>query len=379
MKNTFLILLLVSCVIRSSAQGTLQATPGATIKTVNNAFIILDNMNLVNNGNFVQAIGGGTTKFTGNADVNISGSSTTTFDKLNVAKTSTKVALQQNVNIVGQVNFTSGLLDLTNSVLNLGTTGTVNGEMETSRIFTLGNGYVQIINTLNAPAAANPGNLGAIITSTKNLGSVTIRRGHSAQANVSGTAPGILRYYDILPANDAGLKATLRFQYFDAELNGLTEATLELWTQNKKGWTNVGYSSRSTVNNYVEKTGISTLSRWTLSAASKSALTTMNTIYTAEISPQTTIKDNSEIKNQLSVWPNPVLQSVNVTITVINSSSISLKLYDAKGSLILMRQGKLSADKNVMTIDMSNLATGTYNLVAEWGTGFRKSKLLIKQ
>jgi hypothetical protein len=376
MKNTFLILLLVACVMRSSAQGTLQVTSGANIKMANNAFIIFDNMNVVNNGSFVQVIGNGTAKFTGNADVNISGSSIATFDKLNIAKTiSKKVTLQQNVNVVGQVNFTSGLLDLTNSVLNLGTTGTVNGETETSRIFATGNGYVQVINLLNAPVSANPGNLGAIITSTKNLGSVTIKRGHIAQLNVSGFTPGILRYYDILPAIDNGLKATLRFQYFDAELNGLNETTLELWKQDKKSWTNVGYSSRNATLNYVEKTGISALSRWTLSTGtSTSPLKAVNNIYTYE-----TIKENSEIKNQLSVWPNPVLQLVNVTINVTNSSSISLKLYDAKGSLILMRQEKLSAGKNIMDIEMSNLPAGIYNLVAEWGAGFRKIKQLIKQ
>jgi hypothetical protein len=279
------------------------------------------------------------------------------------------VALQQNINVVGQVNLTSGFLDLTNSVLNLGTTGTVNGETEASRIFTLSNGYVQVVNTLNAPVAANPGNLGAIITSAKNLGSVTIKRGHIAQTNVSGTTPGILRYYDILPANDNGLKATLRFQYFDAELNGLNEATLELWKQDKKGWTSVGYSSRNATLNYVEKTGISALSRWTLSTGTSSAL----------ISRQAAAKENSEIKNQLSVWPNPVIQIVNVTIHSINSSSVSLKLYDAKGSLILMRQGKLSAGKNIMSIDMSKLAAGTYNLVAEWESGFRRITKLIKQ
>jgi hypothetical protein len=373
MKNIFIILLMMGCVIRSSAQASLQATPGATIKTANNSFIVLDNMHLVNNGSFVQVAGDGTIKFTGNADVNISGGSVAIFDKLNIAKTTNfKVALQQNVNVVGQVNFTSGLLDLNNSVLNLGTTGTVNGEAETSRIFSFGNGYVQVINLLNMPVSANPGNLGAIITSTKNLGSVTIRRGHLAQINVSGTTPGILRYYDILPAIDNGLKATLRFQYFDAELNGLNESTLELWKQDKKGWTNVSFTSRSAVDNYVEKTGISALSRWTLSGVINSPLKKADPVYT------NLIKENSISKNQLSVWPNPVLKLVNVGIDVINPSSINLKLYDASGSLILIRQGNLSAGKNFMHIDISKLPPGTYNLIAEFG-GFKMFKQLIKQ
>ena len=373
MKNIFILLLLMGCIIRPSAQGLLQATSGATIKTVNNSFIVLDNVHVVNNGSFVQAAGDGTIKFTGNADVNISGSSIAIFDKLNIAKTTSfKVTFQQDVNVVGQVNFTSGLLDLNNSVLNLGTTGLVNGETETSRIFTLGNGYVQVINLLNMPVSANPGNLGAIISSTKNLGSVTIRRGHLAQANVSGTTPGIRRYYDIMPINDNGLKATLRFQYFDAELNGLDESTLELWKQGKKTWTNEGFTSRSTVNNYVEKTNIGALSRWTLSGVINSALKKADPVYT------NLIKENSINNNHLSVWPNPVSNSVNVDINVINPSSINFKLYDASGSLILIRQANLLAGKNSMHIDMSKLPPGTYNLIAESAVGFKIFKQLIK-
>ena len=52
------------------------------------------------------------------------------------------------------------------------------GEMERSHIIGATGGYVQIIMPLNAPAASNPGNLGATITSNKNLGSTIIRRGH---------------------------------------------------------------------------------------------------------------------------------------------------------------------------------------------------------
>jgi hypothetical protein len=45
---------------------------------------------------------------------------------------------------------------------------------------------------------SNPANLGIFITSDKNLGNVTIRRGHQSQPNISGSGNSILRYYDIL-------------------------------------------------------------------------------------------------------------------------------------------------------------------------------------
>jgi type IX secretion system substrate protein len=372
MKKIFIILLLIGCVIRSSAQASFQLSPGANIKTLNNAFIILDNVHLANNGSFVQGIGDGTIRFTGNADVNISGIGVTSFDKLEIAKaTNAKITLQQNVGVSGQVNFITGSLDLNNSVLNLGTTGTLIGETEASRIFSFGDGYVQVSNNLNAPVSANPGNLGAILSSTKNLGNVTIRRGHLSQTNVSGTTPGIRRYYDILPDIDNGLKATLRFQYFDIELNGLDESTLELWKQGKKNWSNVGYSSRSAIDNYVEKTGISTLSRWTLSGTMNSSL--------VNIRQTNAIREKPEIKNQISVWPNPVKQLVNVNVDAKESSTVVLQLYDANGSLIFLRRENLLAGKNAIIIDMSKLPAGAYNLIAENGAGFRQIIKLIKQ
>ena len=369
MKNIFIILLLIGCVIRSSAQN-LQVTPGAKIKSANNAFIVLDNMAIINNGTFVT--GQGTTKLTGNADATISGSSVTTFDKLDIAKsTSSRVILRQNVNVGGQIIFTTGLLDLDNSVLDLGTTGLLSGETEAKRILTLGNGYVQVVNVLNAPASANPGNLGAVISSIKNLGTVTIRRGHLAQPNVSGTTPGIRRYYDILPAVDNGLKATLRFRYFDVERTDFNEATLTLWKQSTRSWSNEGYTSRSAADNYVEKTGIGTLSRWTLSG-------TPNSTPVTAISKDA-LNETAQIKNGLFVWPNPTSQLVNVSIQVTRSSAINLKIYDAAGSLVLLQHGKLSAGKNMMSIDMNKLPAGAYKLIAECESGFRQIKQIIKQ
>src|SRR5688500_11696823 len=83
--KTLLFLLMIGCVIRSSAQGTIHITTGTNIKTTNNLFIVLDNLNVVNNGSFVQAPGDGSTKFTGNINTTTSGTGTTTLDKLDVS------------------------------------------------------------------------------------------------------------------------------------------------------------------------------------------------------------------------------------------------------------------------------------------------------
>jgi hypothetical protein len=251
-----------------SAQNVFKIGAGATIKTTGGAVITLQDMNLDNDGTISQAPGEGVFKFTGTQNNTIAGTSAPLFDILEIAKTgSAKISLLRTINIGSAINFTSGLIDLNNNNLFLQPTALLNSESESSRIIGPNGGYIEITNTLNAPSSSNPGNFGAILTSSQNLGSTVIRRGHSAQVNGFGMGSSILRYYDILPTNNAALNATLQFQYFDAELNSFDENTVVLWkSPNNTTWTSQGFTTRNTSSNYVEKTGIADFSRWTLSS-----------------------------------------------------------------------------------------------------------------
>jgi hypothetical protein len=247
-------------------QAQLVITPGAELYMSGNAQLTLSNMDFVNNGTFTT--GNGTVFFTGNASSAISGSQPIQFYGLEINKTAASVlTLQRTINVTQQINFVNGFLNLNNFNTDLGTTGTLINEQENSRITGANGGKVLFTTTLNAPAGSNPANLGAIITSAQNFGTVTIQRGHQSQVNASGMGNSVLRYFDISPTNNTGLSATLRFQYFDGELNSLDENSLVFWKSlNTTNWTNEGFTSRNTTINYAEKTGISSFSRWTLSS-----------------------------------------------------------------------------------------------------------------
>ena len=265
--KSWLTCLLLIAVLQASAQNTSKIQTGAVLKTTGGAIITLQDMNLENDGTINQAVGEGTFRFTGTGNNTISGTSISLFDILEIAKTgAAKISLLQNINIGSDINFTSGLIDLNGSNILLQPGALLNGESELSRITGTTGGYIEITNTLNAPSSTNPGNLGAIITSAANMGSTLIRRGHQSQTNAGGGGNSVHRYYDITPTTNTGLNATLRFQYFDAGLNGLTENTLLMWkSTNNTSWTNENFTSRNTIVNYVEKTGITGFSRWTLS------------------------------------------------------------------------------------------------------------------
>jgi hypothetical protein len=246
-----------------NALAQLTITNGAQLAITGNLQLTLLNTDLVNNGNLLP--GSGTITFTGSSASFVKGSQASPFYNLQVNKSGgSNLTLQNSISIGHQLDFTAGLLDLNGFNADLGTTGSLNGEQESSHIMGPNGGLVLFNTTLNAPAAVNPGNLGVLITSAQNLGNTVIRRGHQPQG------PGsLLRYYIITPSNNTALNATLRFYYLDAELNGLDENSLLTWERPvAQSWKDLGEDSRDPVANYVEETGIASFGSFTLSTAS---------------------------------------------------------------------------------------------------------------
>jgi hypothetical protein len=244
--------------------GQLNISSGAQWITNGNTTVVLQNMDLINNGSI--AAGTGSFKFTGSQSSTINGSSMPLFNILEISKTNNaKILLGRNISVGSSINFISGQLNLNNNNILMASAANIAGESENNRIIGPNGGFVEITQDMNAPASVNAGNLGATISSSANLGSVTIRRGHLPQSG-AGLATSIQRYYLILPQNNNGLNATLRFRYFDAELNGQNENNIVFYQSNDNGvnWNNLSATSRNTNADYVEKTGIASLSLQTL-------------------------------------------------------------------------------------------------------------------
>lgn len=262
--KTSLFLIILSGMYKASF-AQLVITPDVHLTSSGNTQLVLANTSLINNGIINHS--SGTIKFSGNASNIISGSGTLSLYNMDLAKSAgISLILIKNIGIKNQLGFTSGLFNLNSYEIDLLSTGSLVNEREVSRITGTGGGKIKTTAVLNAPGATNPGNLGAIFTSTENFGSVEIQRGHVSQLNSQGTGNSIFRYYEITPTNNASLKATLRFNYFDAELNGIPENDLVLFKGSAFGsWIEKGYTSRDATINYVEKVNNPDFSRWTLS------------------------------------------------------------------------------------------------------------------
>ena len=256
-----------------SAQGTLKITGNTYLKGSSDVSLVAQDMNLENNGTLLHAPGDMRLVWSGTTNSQLWGSGTTTLDRLLLQKAGGGLKLQKHTLVLGGIQFSGGLLDLDNYKVDLGATGLLTGESETSRAFTTGSGYLQRTQWLNAPNGSNPGNLGALITSGADLGTTVIKRGHTPFTVATGIN-SIQRYFDISPANNSNLAATLRFHYFDAERGVSDETRLSLFkSQEATTWTNQGTSSKDGAANYVEQSGIAAFSRWTLASVQAITIT----------------------------------------------------------------------------------------------------------
>ena len=206
-------------------------------------------------------------------------------------KNTTGITSALNIYSGGEVK-TGGNCSLTNGT-DAGTISlTVNGALSCNGTLDLGvatvSGTGSITNTvsLNAPSSVNVGGLGAVITSAGNLGSTTVKRGFSFQTG-SGNQ-GIKRWYDIAPATNTGLNATLVFNYSEGdELNGIEETNLVPFKSTDGGttWT-LQTGTLDVALNTVTISGIDGFSRWTLGNVN-SKLPVELTGFTAQVKDRT--------------------------------------------------------------------------------------------
>ncbi len=135
--------------------------------------------------------------------------------------------------------------------------------VEGNGYFSGATGMITTTRALNNITAENVAGLGATLTSAANLGATTLTRKHTNQSSLPG-GKSVLRSYDITPANNTGLNATLAYSYRDAELNDFGKANLGLYSSADGGNT---FTCRGGVldanNNKITLAGLDGFSTWT--------------------------------------------------------------------------------------------------------------------
>jgi CSLREA domain-containing protein len=251
----------------SSTYNNVQIDSGATLAGVAATTINVSG-NWTNNGTFTA--NNNTVNFNGAGAQVIGGSSATTFQNLTIANAGSGVSLGQNANVNGVLTLTNDLTTAAN-VLTMPASGSSTGTADVignvKRLgFTGGGSALSFGNPFNSIAFAVGGTLPTDVT-------VNLVKA----APVSGVAlpVSVQRTYTITPTGGSGFSSTLRLHYLDTELNTNSEAGLGLWRLGGAGWSRQGKTNSDTSNNWVELSGVTQFSPWTLSADKNNTTTTI--------------------------------------------------------------------------------------------------------
>ena len=323
--------------------------PGVHLVMNDSPSLVLNDAGLTNNGSFDA--GRSNILFMGNAATAnsfVGGSIPVSFYHIIVGKSSNDVELDNNTFVTGSITLNSGNLQLNNYLLDLGSSGSITGERTDSRITGPTGGAIKITALLNAPMAVNPGNIGVELTSPANLGSTVITRAHVEQTYSSGET-SIQRNFDIVPENNGGLQATLRFLYLDGEMAGKNKNELTVFSKEEpyNEWRVLGNNGSDPVANWVIKNNIDQLHRFTLAIGSGKA--------NSKPGPSGNIPS-------LKIYPNPAHDAFALQLISEEEGNGVMYLYDQSGNLLEEKAANWQAGVNTISWNIGKYATGVYYL-----------------
>ena len=355
-----------------SAQG-IRLTPGSFMIMDGPVKLVLNNAGLITDGGFKQ--GKSTIVFTGNgptAQSRLGGNNIAAFRNITINRSTNDVLLIDNIVIEGTLTMIKGNLQLNSSSIDLGSTGNISGESNSSHITGTNGGVIRKTAILNAPQAVNPGNIGVELTSAANLGQTVIERGH-LQQSLPGVGPGIQRYFIIIPTNNVAVNGTLRFYYLDSELAGINENTLALWSgidAQEGEWILNGKDSSDTVNNIVVKYGLNNFNAFTLAPETTSQMLRVSN----NVIPQPM---TSKAQTSVQVYPNPLQDQFVVALVSSEEKEYVISLYNQYGQLLQSKKPLCRKGMNPIYWNMSDYANGVYFVVFE-NDGLKSIKI-VKQ
>lgn len=335
----------------NAAPASLTVNRGAQMIISGDAKLVLNNASFINNGT-LQA-GTGTFIFTdaGMSPSFIAGSAATNLHNLITDKPNSVLQLENDIAVRGVLQLKSGNIELNRHNIDLGQTGTIAGENANARITGFNGGTITIMARLNAPSNANPGNIGALISSKSDLGATFITRGHVQQVNALGQT-SINRYYDIKPAYGSSSQIDLRFQYLEPELGKNKGNELVMWSGTGTQW--FAADNNGSGENWVFKNNLQPANRFTLGAGENA-------------------KANAQA---VQTYPNPATDKFTLAVTSRQNMQGYIMLQDEFGRVLEKRAVNYRAGVNTMEWNVGRYAAGNYYLVFD--IGWQNTKI-IKQ
>ena len=295
---------------------------------------------LTNNSTIQLSEGSGVFRLTGTAAQTIAGGNVSRFFDLEINNPN-GITLNQSIRIDNQLQMIAGNLDLNGQFITLSESASLAGENDSRRIFG-SSGEIQTTRVLNNPTGMNIANLGIELTSSANLGSTDISRGHAVQSIGSGAS--IARYFDIRPSNNTNLDATMRMYYLPSELNGQNPVYLNFFGlgNGASNWS-PAWGNPDLATNSVAQTGIESMLLWTLSDDGTTAMDSRPTL-------------------SVSYFPNPLLSGQSLTFVGLAAGKYECLLFDSRGRQVVQKKLTAPGSDSRLEVVLPQLAIGMYTI-----------------
>lgn len=376
MKKFILFFCTIWIISNSIAQHNIVIQSGATISTSNNAVIVFNDCNLDNASNNVSFSNSLLTE-NGNINTNIGGTGMLDFKQITINKPGATLKMVGDLTIQDKLIFQTGFVDLNNHILNLAPLALLKNEKSTGRLIGDNGGFASINVLMNNPNLQNPGNLGLSVTSSADMGTVSILRGHKIQTQ-GGSPFSIKRNYAIESSNGENFNGLLRFAYFDDELAGIDESVLQIWSSiDAANWINEGYTAKDETQNYLESSNINSLSWFTMSNPTPGIKS--DPVFDYRVNKD--LNKTKQILFDAKAIPNPCIQNEPAWIELTASHEVKgiIQLINPMGEIVNTKPFQTKIGYEKFLLSTQDLIKGMYFVKVTLNTGNVKNlKLQIQ-
>jgi hypothetical protein len=201
-------------------------------------------------------------------------------------------------------------------------------------------------------------------------GATTVLRVTGTAKTLGGT-DGILRYFEISPAVNEDLDATVVIHFDQSELNGIAEADLETYSleDGERFWKNYG-GTVDEPSNTVTSSGIDYLEILTLAPGTL-----------AGVEP----RDIPRMTRLVSAYPNPFNPATTIAFELSKSMRVNIAVFDVAGRKVCtLEDGVMSADRHTVTWrgvndEGARVAAGVYFCRMAAGDVVQTTKVMFVQ
>lgn len=356
MKKSIIYIFLLLLSYGAFAQARVQLTGSSQIVCSGQPFIVLNDICWQNHG-AIEA-DQSTLVFSGNqvGTALFEDAFFNLYNDIIINRPNEELILQSAVDIEGSISFNAGNLFLNNQTVSfIDEMGGLKGEQANRFAFSPVGGQMIAGQLLTFPEKENVGQLGAIISAGGDLSYTEVRRGHGLYLTPGGHS--IARWYRINSVAGQNVPTSIRFTYFEHELSGLNEATLQVWNSQDYGfsWQPVPTSNRNTSDNWIEVLGQGLSGLFTIAPTAGGLAPQGGEVHV----------ESTNIKPlNWNAFPNPLVDQLTVQMESKITTDIQLIWLDATGRTIKTEAATLDAGTNTLIFDMTSLTPGTYFLKA---------------